>query len=68
MSWCQSIDIRISDNCYYNRDSYSNLGGSYQMPEGYEFTAPDTKALLAGSFYFQVLEIEVYKILSVFEE
>ena len=50
-------DIYISDQSNANTKSYSNIY-SYEMPSfGYN------TSLLAGSFYFKTLEIEVYSVL-----
>jgi hypothetical protein len=39
--------------------SYSNLGYSYPHPQ-YAFETDEAKAFLAGSYKFQLDEIEVY--------
>jgi hypothetical protein len=41
-------------------DSYSKLGFSYKHPQ-YEFETNEAQAFLAGSRYFQLDEIEVFK-------
>ena len=30
-------DLYISNDCNLNSDSGSNLGGSYQLPDGYQY-------------------------------
>ena len=52
-------DIRICNNSNINASSYSNLGRSYTHPD-YRFETNEAKSFLAGSYYFQVSEIEVY--------
>ena len=51
-------DLWIENNCNINFDSYSTLGSSYEL-----LSDGDAHAL-AGTFYFKVLEIEVYKLIS----
>ena len=41
-------------------DSYSNLGCFYKQPQ-YAFGKDKASTFLAGSFWFQLDEIEVYK-------
>jgi hypothetical protein len=53
-------DLFISGNANVNQYSYTNLGDTYQAPEGYQCGTPQTKALLAGSFMFTPTEIEVF--------
>lgn len=52
-------DIHISSNSNGNTLSYSNLGISYKHPN-YENGSNEAESFLAGSFYFQTVEIEVY--------
>ena len=54
-------DLRISDEASTNQRSFSNLGGTYQQPPGYQYGTPQTKALLAGSENFTPTEIEVFR-------
>ena len=53
-------DLRIYSNSNLNQDSYSNLGHTYQS-NGYVYGSTQAKNLLAGSYNFQSLEIEVYE-------
>ncbi|XP_028403848.1 uncharacterized protein LOC114526446 [Dendronephthya gigantea] len=53
-------DIYISSNANKNRNSYSNFGHTYRPPSGYGYGNSNTKALLAGSYYFTPTEVEVY--------
>ncbi|XP_028391873.1 uncharacterized protein LOC114516548 [Dendronephthya gigantea] len=53
-------DLFISHKANRNKHSYSNLGNTYQPPPGYEPGAPETQALLAGSYEFTPSEIEVF--------
>jgi hypothetical protein len=55
-------DLIIYDNSNIFSKSYSNLGKTYTHPE-YPYGSEKTKTILAGSFYFQVQEIEVFQML-----
>ena len=50
-------DLNIKSNCNINYLSYSYLGDIYELPSANE------KCALAGSLYFKVLEMEVYKVI-----
>jgi hypothetical protein len=52
-------DIVIFDKSNTNIVSYSNLGHSYTHPD-YAYGSDEAKSFLAGSYNFQVSEIEVY--------
>jgi hypothetical protein len=52
-------DLHIANQSNTNSDSYSNLGYSYTHPD-YAHGSNEAKSFLAGSFNFQVSEIEVY--------
>ena len=52
-------DLNIADKSNTNTTSYSNLGHSYSHPD-YRFETNEAKSFLAGSYNFQVSEIEVY--------
>ena len=54
-------DIFISDSSNLNTSSYSNLGHIYTHPD-YEYGSAKAITILAGSYYFQVQEIEVFQI------
>ena len=54
-------DLRIGNNVNRNKESFSNLGTTYQPPPGYEPGTPQTRALLAGSHKFTPSEIEVFR-------
>ena len=50
-------DLNINNNCNIDYDSRSRLGRDYECP-------PDKdKQALAGSLYFKVIEIEVFKLI-----
>ena len=49
----------IFDESNKNKDSYSDLGKSYQHPE-YDYKSNEAESFLAGSKNFQVSEIEVF--------
>jgi hypothetical protein len=52
-------DLLIANNSNINTKSSSDLGHSYTHPD-YEYASNEAKSFLAGSFNFQVSEIEVY--------
>jgi hypothetical protein len=65
--WCASRygpsfagDIKIADNANTTTNSYSNLGFSYEHPQ-YAQGNNETRTFLAGSFHFQLNEIEVFE-------
>jgi len=53
-------DIFISNNANTTMDSYSNLGDYFKHPQ-YALGTNEAKAFLAGSYTFQLDEIEVYQ-------
>jgi hypothetical protein len=53
-------DIHIANNANTTTKSYSNLGLSYKHPL-YGFETKKVRTFLAGSYEFQLSEIEVYK-------
>lgn len=53
-------DICISDNSNSNTSSFSNLGSTFKHPE-FSFGTKKAKTILAGSYEFQVDEIEVFR-------
>jgi hypothetical protein len=52
-------DFNIANQSNINTNSYSNLGHSYTHSD-YRFETNEAKTFLAGSYNFQVSEIEVY--------
>ncbi len=52
-------DLHIADKSNTNINSFSNLAHSYIHPD-YRFGTNEAKSFLAGSYNFQVSEIEVY--------
>ena len=69
--WCQpsfgaifgeGYDLLITSNANANQKSHSNLGYTYRPPRGYEPGTPQTRALLAGIYYFLPTEIEVFRL------
>lgn len=54
------FDLLISDNSNKNTESYSNLCHSFKHPV-YQYGSTEAKNFLAGSYNFQVNEIEVYQ-------
>ncbi|CDW80390.1 tldc domain-containing protein [Stylonychia lemnae] len=65
--WTQggSHDLHISSDCNINSDSYSNLGHTFQVPDGYVYGQENTRQYLVGGLKFKVIEIEVYRVLYV---
>ncbi|XP_028392005.1 E3 ubiquitin-protein ligase TRIM33-like [Dendronephthya gigantea] len=53
-------DLFICGDANKSQASYSNLGQAYQLPPGFQQGTVQTKALLAGSEYFQPTEVEVF--------
>jgi hypothetical protein len=54
-------DIFISSDSNSNQKSSSSFGWFYNHPD-YEYDTDKAKSILAGSFMFQTLEIEVFSI------
>lgn len=54
------FDICISEKCNKDKESFANLGISYEIDE--EFSPDQGRQYLAGEVYFNVKEIEVFKI------
>ena len=52
-------DFRIADKSNSNLESFSNLGSSYIHPD-YTKGSKEARSFLAGSYNFQVAEMEVY--------
>ena len=52
-------DILIDSDSNINKESYCDFGYSYQHPD-YEKDSDEAKNILAGSFNFETLEIEVF--------
>ena len=53
-------DLHISGNCDENYNSYSNLGNTYNLPDGYTNDTAQIRSLLAGSVTFKCDEYEVF--------
>ena len=54
------VDIRIFNNANTTIDSYSNLGCSYKHSH-HAFGTNEVRSFLAGSYNFQLVEIEVFQ-------
>jgi len=54
-----STDIGIVSDSNVNQSSWSNFGSSYKHTD-YHYGTDKAKSILAGSIYFQTLEIEVF--------
>ena len=55
-----SPDIYIKSNANLKNESYSCLGNTYKHPQ-YDKGTNETQSFLAGSYLFQLSEIEVYQ-------
>ena len=55
-------DLNIGDQSNILGNSYSNLGATYQLPSSYTYNTQSAQSFLAGSYWFQTTEIEVYSI------
>eukprot|EP00347_Sterkiella_histriomuscorum_P007537 403348542 len=55
-------DIEIGDNCDKNSNSWCNLGCTYELPNGYQYSSNEAQSYLAGQYHFKVLEIQVYSL------
>ena len=54
------FDLNVADQSNSNNKSIANIGYSYQAP------SMNAASFLAGSLYFQILEVEVYTIISIY--
>ena len=54
-------DFYISSSSHLNRNSYSNLGTSFSLNGLYASGTAQAQSFLAGSYNFQVAEIEVFQ-------
>ena len=54
------LDIFLSSQANKKNDSYSYLGHTYEAPPGYEKNQDKTKNFLAGSYYFQPDDLEMF--------
>jgi hypothetical protein len=52
-------DIFISSFSNANRESHTNFGNSYKHAD-YQYLTEKAESILAGSYKFQTLEIEVF--------
>ena len=55
-------DLLIGDDSNANRTCYSMLGESYELPAVTHTDRRQAKTLLAGSFKFKTLDIEVFQL------
>ena len=53
------FDIFIANNAHTSMESCSNLGSTYKHSD-YDLGTHEAKSFLAGSYKFQLSEIEVY--------
>jgi len=53
------IDILIASGSNSNQNSYSHFGRSYKHAD-YQYGTEKARSILAGSYKFQTIEIEVF--------
>ena len=53
-------DIWITNYASSNTDSLTNLGHTYSPPSGHSYLSSFARSFLAGSYYFQPDEVEVF--------
>lgn len=53
-------DIYIASDASSSTNSYTNLGHGYSSPTGHSYGTSFTQSFLAGSYYFQPDEVEVF--------
>ena len=56
------FDLYIADQFISNTNSRTQLGNAYQLPLNMTYGTMASQSFLAGSYYFQPIEIEVYSI------
>eukprot|EP00347_Sterkiella_histriomuscorum_P015019 403358617 len=56
------FDICITDNCDQNNNSFSYLGGTYELPKELTKNTEAANKYLAGKHQFKILEIQVYSL------
>ena len=63
IGYCASGFI-LKDDCNINSNSNSDLGiyGYWELPQNIKPESNEARSYLAGSRYFKVLEMEVFKI------
>lgn len=61
-SFGAGCDIVITEKCNQNKNNFSDLGGTYSLPEGYKHGSVEARSFLAGEYKFRVREIEVFKV------
>eukprot|EP00347_Sterkiella_histriomuscorum_P020535 403337433 len=56
-------DLQIYDRCdQQNDNNFSDLGACYELPKGMKYMDKEACSYLAGSRYFSVNDIEVYRV------
>ena len=55
-------DLFLSKNCHSNKESRTDLGKTYSLPNYISFDTNESQSYLAGSYNFQVEEYEVFLI------
>ncbi|CDW83614.1 tldc domain-containing protein [Stylonychia lemnae] len=56
-------DLQIFDECDKQKvNNFSTLGMCYELPKGVQFMDKEASSYLAGDRYFEVIDIEVYRV------
>ena len=58
-------DLHIHNDCNNNSESYCLLGRTYKLPNGMQYNTDESKSYLPGSYYFKVIEYEVFKVIKI---
>lgn len=53
----------MGESCDRKKDSWTNLGFTFEPPEGLKPLSEAAKSYLAGEYCFKVRELEVYKLI-----
>jgi hypothetical protein len=56
----EKSDLCIYNDCDLKRESYSNLGSTFESP--FPYGSPESQSFLAGSFEFKVIDYEVFRV------
>lgn len=55
------FNLHLSNNCNKNSESYTDLGNTYELPNGIIYQENEARSYLAGSYHFEVEEYEVFE-------
>jgi len=53
-------DLLVSSDSNQNTDSNTNWGYTYNLPSGFTYSTTQAKEMAAGTYTFQITEIEVF--------